>query len=131
MRLDLLIVVASLTPNSMPLLYRNDSYLLVSAPFYAAQGNGKPIADYLADRLYTHGLKKDMLAFLAAFICREASKSRSGVGPDFDMIFIHEGKESLHVLAPDAVKEIEVNVPSLYEAIYAYWTEHAKVPLAS
>jgi 20S proteasome alpha/beta subunit len=127
-RLDLLIVVAPHAPNCVPILYRSDSYLLHPEPFYAAQGNGKPISDYLADRLYTHGLKKDMLAFLAAFICREASRARFGVGPDIDMIFIYEGEKSLHILAPDAVKEIEVNVPSLSDAIYAYWKEHAKVP---
>jgi 20S proteasome alpha/beta subunit len=121
-----IIVVAPLTPNSFPLLYRTQFEELVPKPLYAAHGNGQRIADYLSDRLYQFGIHKEMLGLLAAFIFREAEESSAGVGLGTDMRFIHEGENSVQSIPPNAVKEIDI--PSLADAIYPYWTEHVKVP---
>ena len=126
--MSLIIIVAAHAPNVMPLLYYTEGERVVPESLYTAWGSGKRIADYLADRLYQHGLHKDMLGLLAAFIFREAADSSVGVGRKTDMIFIHEGDKSLHVIPPNKVREIEEGVPSLADAIYDYWNKNTKVP---
>jgi len=126
--LGLIIVIAPRALHTPPVVYRTDGEMLIPESLYCSYGSGKAISDYLADRLYKHGLQKDALALLAAFIFREAEQSSSGVGLGTDMIFIHEDDKSLHIIPPSAVKEIEAGVPSLHDAIYSYWEKHAKVP---
>ena len=124
----LLVVVAPRAIGSIPLLYRTEGRALVPEQFYFSHGSGKTVSDYLADRLYKHGLDKSALGFLAAFIFREAANSSSGVGLGTDMVFINEGDKCLHFVPPDAVRKIETNMPSLADAIYTYWKENARVP---
>lgn len=127
--MGLIIVVAPRLPGSMPLLYTTEQSMLVPQESYAAWGTGKPVSDYLTGHLYQPGrLDKPGMGALGAFILQEAERSASGVGMGFDMIFIHEGDMSLHMLPPDAVKEIQAGLPPLSEAIWNYWKQHAKVP---
>ena len=126
--IGLIIVIAPRALHTPPLLYRTDGEMLIPESGYAAYGSGKTISDYLADRLYKHGLQKYALALLAAFIFREAGESSVGVGLGTDMVFIHEGDKSLHIIPPSAVKEIEDGVPSLADAIYSCWEKDTKVP---
>jgi hypothetical protein len=124
-----IIIIAPHAPGSAPLLYRTEGAMSVSEPFYAAEGSGKTISDYFADRLYRQELSNDMLALLAAFICREAEYKASGVGLGFDMIFIHDGdSNSKRIIAPDYVRELLSGIPSLNDTIFSYWKEHATVP---
>ena len=126
---DFLIVVAPHAPGSSPLLYKTEGTMLVPEPFYAALGSGKTIADYFADRLYRQELPNDMLALLAAFICREAEYKASGVGLGFDMIFIHDRDSTTkEPIFPNGVREIQAGIPKLEDAIYSYWKERATIP---
>jgi 20S proteasome alpha/beta subunit len=126
--LSFLIVIAPRGQEAIPALYRTDRTILISEPYYAAYGSGKPIADYFADHLYAHGLRSDLLAMLVTFIFREAEKSSSGVGLGNDMVFIHPGASGFQFLYTESIKEIEVGIPAVKDALYAYWAEHAKIP---
>ena len=79
------------------MLYRTEAAALIPEPYFYAVGSGKPVADYLADRLYEHGrLGKRDLVILAAFILREAGESSIGVGMGANMVFINEGDKAMH-----------------------------------
>jgi hypothetical protein len=128
-RIDLLIVIASHTLGSLPLLYKTEGTMLVPEACYASFGSGKTISDYLASRLYNDDLPNDSLAVLAAFICREAEYQASGVGLGFDMVFIHDGDNcSERWLGQDSVRELQEGIPSLKEMTYSYWTQHPTIP---
>jgi 20S proteasome alpha/beta subunit len=118
----LLIVIAPRSANNAPMLYRTDGHILVPEPYYYSVGSGKPVADYLADRLYEPGrLRKRELVTLAAFISREAGESSIGVGLGANMVFIHEGDKAMHFMGPGAVKQMQDGIPSLKDAIQSYW----------
>ncbi len=53
--LDLLIVVAPLNSQNVPMLYRTEAAMMVPEPYYAAYGSGKTLCDYFAERLYECG----------------------------------------------------------------------------
>lgn len=53
--MQLLIVLAPRGENYIPILYRTNKAMLVPEYEYAAYGSGRPIADYLADRLFEYG----------------------------------------------------------------------------
>jgi 20S proteasome alpha/beta subunit len=121
------IVVAFNSPGAKPLLYKTDRAVLVQEQFYASAGAGTMIADYLAGRLDKPGmLDKITLTALAAFILREAERSTSGVGLGADMIFIQD--REFHILASDAVKELQDGIPELSDAVWPYWKQNLKVP---
>jgi 20S proteasome alpha/beta subunit len=124
----LIIVFAPVRASAFPLLYVTQGGILVPEPVYAAQGSGKAIADYLADRLYKHGQMKDIVMLLAAFIFREAASSSAGVGREVDMKLIHEGGKSVRHVGPANVKELMDVAPSLEDAVYSYWDGHLKAP---
>lgn len=126
--MNLLVVVAPHIPNNSPQLYRTEKAELCAEALYAAEGNGQIISDYLASRLYTHGLQKPALAALAAFIFREVEYSRAGVGLGIDMWFIHEGDKSRNEIPPIPASEIQACVPSLKDAVYAYWEKYLSLP---
>ena len=126
--MGLIIVIAPRAIAAVPVMYKTYGKVLIPEYYYAADGIGRIICDYLADRLYAHGLGKDRLALLAAFIFKEASDSSSRVGSGTDMIFIHEGNKSLHYFPPDAVKELEAGIPSLRDCVHLHWNENAKLP---
>jgi hypothetical protein len=52
--MNLLVVVAPRSLNRVPMLYRTEAAALIPEPYFYAVGSGKPVADYLADRLYEH-----------------------------------------------------------------------------
>jgi hypothetical protein len=126
--MNLLVVVAPHIPGNSPQLYRTEKAELCPEALYAAEGNGQIISNYLASRLYTHGLQKPALAALAAFIFREVEYSRVGVGLGLDMWFIHEGDKSRNEIPPIPAAEIQAGVPSLKDAVYSYWERHLVVP---
>jgi 20S proteasome alpha/beta subunit len=124
----LIIVFAPRSVGSFPLLYQTEGEMLSIEPLYVAQGSGKAISDYLADRLYRHGLTRDTLVVLATFIFREAGESSSGVGLGADMILINDGEQALQFIGPEPIKEVEAGIPSLTEAIDSHWRDHVKIP---
>lgn len=126
--MHLLIVVADRAKYS-PVLYRTELSMLIPENDDAAYGSGKPISDYLTDRLYSYGcLESRAMAILAAFIFREAQGSSSGVGLGADMVFIHEGGKSLYFIPAPKVKELEECIPSLGECITSYWPTKVCTP---
>jgi 20S proteasome alpha/beta subunit len=127
--MSLLIVVAPRSPDRVPMLYYTENDVLIPESHYYAVGAGKPVADYLADRLYQFGHHdKRSLATLAAFILREAGESSVGVGPSGNMVFIHEGEKTMHFISPGVIKEMQAGIPSLSDAINSYWPEHVHFP---
>ena len=127
--LDLLIVVAPLNEENVPILYRTEQAMMVQEFLYAAYGSGKGICDYFVDRLYQHGrLNKDSMKVMAAFILREAEQAVSGVGMGADMRFIHEGDKSIHYVSSGVIKEIQSLIPSIQESLWADWTAKVKIP---
>jgi 20S proteasome alpha/beta subunit len=127
--LDLIIVFAPLAQGNVPILYRTELAMIIPESYYCAYGSGKPISDYFSDRLYEYGrLDKDSMKVLAAFILREAEESSAGVGLGADMMFIHEGDKSIHILSKGVVKEIQECVPSLKESLWSHWKDHVKLP---
>jgi hypothetical protein len=126
--MNLLIVVAERTRYS-PLLYRTELEMLIPETTYAACGTGKPISDYLSDRLYAYGrLESRATGILAAFISREAQDSSYGVGLGTDMVFIHEGDKSLYFIHPPKVKELQECIPTLGECVNSSWPSKVTVP---
>jgi len=77
--MGLIIVVAPRVP-APPILYSTVEYRLDSQRLYCAHGSGRPISDYLADRLYKEGMDNNLLKLLAVFIFREAERKAAGVG---------------------------------------------------
>jgi 20S proteasome alpha/beta subunit len=127
--MSLLIVVAPHTTGHVPMLYRTEGNVLIPEAYYYAVGAGKPVADYLADRLYEPGkLSKRELTTLAAFILREAGDSSVGVGMGANMVFIHEGEKVMHFISPGVVREMQDGIPSLSDAIHSYWPAHVNLP---
>jgi hypothetical protein len=126
--LNLLIVAALHEQNQIPRLYRTAEAVLYPVDYYASVGNGKPISDYLAARLYVHGLPTPQLCSLAAFIFRETEYSRGGVGMGVDMLLIHESNRARRHFGPLFVKEMDAGVPALQDAVYSYWSDHLKLP---
>ena len=125
----LLIVVAPRADGMAPFLYLTNADILIPEPYYAAIGSGKTIADYFSDRLYEYGrLDKDSMKVLATFILREAGESSAGVGMGADMMFINEGEKAIHYIFSGSIKEIASGIPSLSDAIWSYWKDHAKLP---
>jgi hypothetical protein len=64
--MGLIIVIAPRIPNSIPILYRTDRSILSAELTYCLHGNGRMISDYLADRLYKHGMSNNALVLLAS-----------------------------------------------------------------
>jgi len=126
--ISVVVVVAFHQGDLAPLMYGSDKAIITQQTFYISAGSGKPIADYLSDRLYQHGLDKASLGAMAAFILREAEESTLGVGLGADMVFIHEGNRSLQYIGKDSVREIQAKLPNLGEMIWPHWKEHVKVP---
>jgi 20S proteasome alpha/beta subunit len=125
--MNLLMVIAERSQFS-PLLYRTDLAMLIPEQQYAACGTGKPISDYLTDRLYQQPLDKRAAVVLAAFIGREAEASASGVGFGMDMVVIHENNRSLHFIPPNKVKELASSIPDLLGCITPCWEKSVEVP---
>lgn len=116
--LCLVIVVAPRAVHH-PLIYRSNGNMLIPEQYYVSEGNGKVIADYLADHLYKHGLDTERLKRLAIFIFREAHESRVGVGKIKDMILIDEEKAgTLEFMGHDTIEEIESKIPPLWNLIW-------------
>ena len=111
-----------------PLMYRTEGRMLLPAGTYAACGTGKVIADYLADRLYRHGMERTNLWVLAAFIFREASNASAGVGLGTDMILIFDGDRLMRSAGQDVVKELQSDIPPLADSLYAHWGQGVNVP---
>lgn len=127
--MSFLIVAVPRALDKAPSLYRTDGAALIPEPFYFSIGSGKPIADYLAGRLYEFGeLDKKTLVTLAAFILREAADSCPGVGMGANMVWIRDGDKFTHVIPPKAVKMIQDGIPRMRDAINAYWLEHLAIP---
>jgi len=127
--MSLLVVAAPRSLDRVPIFYRSDGAALLHEPYYYAVGSGKPVADYLADRLYEPGrLAKRELVILAAFILREAGDSSLGVGMGANMVFIHEGEKALHFMPPATVEEMQEGIPDLREAIESYWPGRISFP---
>lgn len=123
--LHLIFVVAPRLAGRAPILYRTDKHRLIPVTVYTAWGSGKTIADYLADRLYQHGIQTVPLIVLAAFIFREA-ESASGVGLGNDMFLIRPGGWSEY--HTESISEIQKGIPALRDAIRSHWPENVKIP---
>lgn len=126
--LGMLIIVAPRGSGAPPILYRTDRHFLLPEACYASHGSGKTISDYLADRLYQHGLPNESLITLATFIFREAEKSSPGVGLGNDMVLIAPGAAHLAFLGTDSIKEIEAGIPSLKDAVFSHWPTNVRSP---
>jgi len=126
--INLIIVVAPRAHGCSPILYQTDGPMLSPETFYLAHGSGKHVADYLAGRLYKHGLTRAWLIVLAAFIFREAGASSPGVGSGTNMILIQEKAKQLELLGPQVVKEVEDGIPSLSDSVLPDWMVHTKLP---
>jgi 20S proteasome alpha/beta subunit len=127
--LELLIVFAPRSSGVAPLLYRTDRSMLVHEPEYAAQGAGKSICDYFADRMYVcERLDYTTLTALAAFIFREVESFVHGVGVGTDMYIIRDRDLGWCHFSQEAMKKIEAGIPSLSDAIFGYWKDNATIP---
>jgi 20S proteasome alpha/beta subunit len=123
--LHMIFVVAPRLAGRAPILYRTDKHRLIPVTAYTAWGSGKTIADYLADRLYQHGIQTVSLVVLAAFIFREA-EAASGVGLGNDMVLTHPGGWSEY--HTESIAEIQKGIPALEDTIRSHWPENVKVP---
>lgn len=102
--------------------------MLIREEFYAAEGSGKYISDFLADRLYTPRLAKGQVFLLASLIFRETGRAVSGVGPGAEMVLIYNGNRAIGFYGAGAVEDIQAGVPSLAASVYAHWRDNAKLP---
>ena len=127
-QIGLLIVFAPRSRDCNPILYKTDDAMLVSEHYYAAKGAGDVIANYLADRLYKHGMSRSALAVLAAFIFRESENSTVGVGSGTEMQFIDDGEKSVQNVGWDDAEDLKSTIPALGEAIHEYWSKHPTAP---
>jgi 20S proteasome alpha/beta subunit len=128
---DEIALLIAMVPESeprIPILYRSHSAMLVQESLYAAGGSGKFISDFLADRLYQHGIGKAQLLLLASFIFREAGQAVSGVGFEAEMVLIYNGDRSLQFYGTQSVKELQTGIPKISDSIYAHWKDNAKLP---
>src|SRR5579864_1941363 len=116
--MGLIIVVAPRSPNTVPRMYSTVEYRLYYQNLYCAHGTGKPISDYLADRLYKEGMDRNTLALLGAFILRETERKASGVGMGFDMVLIDDGKKGCHHLGWNTIKKIQSDIPLLSDTVF-------------
>ncbi len=126
-----IIVIAPFKGDHLPILYRTQETALIPHRDYCAAGSGQPIADYLADRIGTHGYSRmeyRATGIAAAFIMREAQWSSAGVGLGADMIFIQEGTRGFYFIPSSRVKELEECIPSLGECILGHWPGNIVVP---
>ena len=64
----LLVVVAPRALDKVPILYRTEAAALIPEPYFYAVGSGKPVADYLADRLFEPGRLSDFSVFVSGAI---------------------------------------------------------------
>jgi 20S proteasome alpha/beta subunit len=127
--MSFLVVAVPRALDKPPILYRTEGPALIPEPFYFAVGSGRPIADYLAGRLYEFGeLDKKELVTVAAFILREAADSCPGVGMGANMVWIRDGDKFTHFIPPKAVKLIQEGIPKMRDAVNSYWLQHAKIP---
>jgi hypothetical protein len=119
--MGLIIVVAPNVPVP-PILYSTVEYRLDSQRLYCAHGSGRPISDYLADRLYKEGMDNNLLKLLAIFIFREAERKASGVGMGNDMWLIHDGGQSCREgVGDDHIEQMKRDIPQLSESLYTAW----------
>ena len=119
--MGLIIVVAPNVP-APPILYSTVEYRLDSQRLYCAHGSGRPISDYLADRLYQEDMDNNFLKLLAVFIFREAERKASGVGMGNDMWLIHDsGQSHREGLGDDIIEQMKKDIPPLSESVYATW----------
>jgi 20S proteasome alpha/beta subunit len=122
-------VVAPHASDRVPMVYGNDREILIPTPLYVSYGSGKGIADYLSDRMYTHGrFDKGSLAVLAAFIFREAERSSLGVGLGVDMVFIQDHKKQIHSIAPKYVSQLQSSIPDLQDCVLRCWEKDVQIP---
>jgi hypothetical protein len=127
--MSLLIVVAPMATDRVPILYYTEGAVLVPGPYYYSVGIGKGLADYLADRLYEPGRLNDrQLIALAAFILREAAESVAGVGMGANLVFIHENGKTMHMMPAGFVKEIQEKIPRLFNTIWSQWDDKSFFP---
>lgn len=124
-----LLIVATIEKEpGVTFLYRTESTMLVREDFYAAEGSGKFISDFLADRLYQPRLGKAQLFLLASLIFREAGKAVSGVGLGAEMVLIYNGSRAMGFYGPDTVADLQDGIPSIADSIYTHWKEKVKLP---
>ncbi|HTB98131.1 MAG TPA: hypothetical protein VK716_14060 [Terracidiphilus sp.] len=124
-----LLIVATIEKEPrVPFLYRTESAMLVREEFYAAEGSGKFISDFLADRLYQPSIGRAQLFLLAALIFRETGKAISGVGRGAEMVLIYNGNRSMGFYGPDCVADLQVGIPSIADSVYTHWKEKVKLP---
>lgn len=119
--MGLIIVIASRVRSQAPVMYSTVEYRLYPQDTYCADGSGKPISDYLADRLYRYGMNRATLSVIAAFILREAERKASSVGMGFDMVFIHDGDTGRQYLGRDRIKTLQEAILPLSEAMFPAW----------
>lgn len=124
----LLIVIALDSEPRVPILYRSHSAMLVEESLYAAEGIGKFFSDFLANRLYQHGIGKAQLLLLASFIFRETAQAVSGVGLGAEMVIIYSGNRTLEFYGPRSVEELQSGIPTLADSLYVHWKDNAKLP---
>jgi 20S proteasome alpha/beta subunit len=127
-QIALLIVAAVEKEPRVPFLYRSQSTMLIREEFYAAEGSGKFISDFLADRMYSYVLGKPQLLLLASFIFREAGEAVSGVGLGAEMVLIYNGDRSMQFYGPGNIRDLQAGIPKLAASIYSHWTDSAKLP---
>jgi 20S proteasome alpha/beta subunit len=111
-----------------PRFYSSERAMILPVPFYAAHGSGRLISDYLADRIYKHGMDRVILTSLAAFIFREAASVSSGVGLGTDTVMVYNGDRSFHHISDEAILQLEGGIPSLQQAVLEHWEKHLSVP---
>jgi 20S proteasome alpha/beta subunit len=127
--LGLIVVFAPLVEGNVPILYRTERSMMIPESYYCAEGSGKAISDYFADRLYQPGrLNKDSMKILAAFILREAERTTAGVGLGADMWFIHEEDKTVHIIPTGVVRELQALIPPIERSLWSDWEDKVKIP---
>jgi hypothetical protein len=127
--LDLIVIFALFDRTVPPLLYRSERTKLFPEAFYVGYGAGKPLSDYLADRLYDYErIDYVTLLSVAAFIFREVEHSVGGVGLGVDMMFIREGAPFTLKIGKENVKAIQEQIPPLGECVSPCWKDRISIP---
>ena len=127
-KISLIISAAFRSPHSIPVLYGTDDDILYPEQLCAYAGIGEDLAYYFSDKLYHHTLTPKEVAFLAAFIFREVSRSVTGVGLGTDMRLLKEKNLAVVEIPVNKVKEIEDVVPSVADAIIKAWNNGVQIP---
>jgi 20S proteasome alpha/beta subunit len=122
------IIAAAFQPNSAPILYRTDEEIIYPQQLYACAGIGQDLAYYFADKLYNNHLSAEGAALISAFIFREVSQAVSGVGLGADLWVLHGKNRGLTRIPPNKVKELEVIIPDIENAIADAWNGHITIP---